>query len=195
MRIIIGVSVLSIAGLAGCASAGSSSNEPPPPAPVEQRVRIATTGASGMAMSGTTDVNTSTTANVDAVTINAPVDKVWAELSSVYSALGITTSVADASTRTIGNPSLKARRRLGTVAMTKYIDCGSTQGALSAETYELLLSIHTQLQSVTPNSTRVTTTFQSMGRPASISSEYRTCASTGALEKSIADLVRTRLSG
>jgi len=52
-----------------------------------------------------------------------------------------------------------------------------------------------QLHSSSPNSTTITTTFQSMGRPVSLSSEYRTCASTGALEKAIADQLTTRLSG
>ena len=70
----------------------------------------------------------------------------------------------------------------------------SAQGAPSAESYEVLITIHSQLKASTPNNTTVTTTFQSMGRPVSQSGEYRTCTSTGGLEKSIGDLLRTRLS-
>lgn len=77
--------------------------------------------------------------------------------------------------------------------LTKYIDCGSTQGGLSAETYEVVLSIHSQIQTVAPNTNRIRSTFQSYARPISISSEYRTCRSTGALEKSFGELLRKRL--
>ena len=147
-----------------------------------------------MATSGMSSMELSSTPNVGVVTLAAPIDRVWTELVAVYAALGIETSTVDRTNRIIGNSSLKVRRRLGTVNLTKYIDCGSTQGTPSAETYEVLITLHSQLQAATPNNTTVTTTFQSMGRPVSVSSEYRTCTSTGALEKSIGDLLRTRLS-
>ena len=188
MRRIIGVSVLSIAGVAGCASSGSAPDSQAAPAPTQQTTRVMTTGAAGAS-----DLTLTSSPNVGVVTLAAPIDRVWTELISVYEALGIETSTVDASRRTLGNPSLKVRRRLGTVPLTKYIDCGSTQGTQSAETYEVTLSIHSQLQSPTPNNTRVTTTFQSMARPINISSEYRTCSSTGALEAKIGELLRTRL--
>ena len=190
MRITRGVSTLSVAALIGCAST-QGSNEPAPPAPARETVRISATGATTTGMSS---MELSSTPNVGVVTLAAPIDRVWTELVAVYGALGIEASTVDRANRIIGNTSLKTRRRLGTVNLTKYIDCGSTQGAPSAESYEVLITIHSQLQSSTPNNTTVTTTFQSMGRPVSVSSEYRTCASTGALEKSIGDLLRTRLS-
>lgn len=184
MRRIIGVSVLSIAGLAGCASSGSAPSQAPPP-PVTQTTRIATTGAAGAS-----DLTLTSTPNVGVVALAAPIDKVWRELIAVYEALAIPTSTVDAPRRMLGNPSLKARRRLGTVPLTKYIDCGSTQGTQSAESYEVLLSIHS---STTPNNTTVTTTFQSSARPVAISSDYRSCSSTGQLEARIGELLRTRL--
>ncbi len=194
MRIIIGVSLLSIAGLAGCASSGAGSADQAPPPPVRETVRISTTGASGASgLAGMSDMTVTSGPNVGIVTVAAPFDKVWKELIEVYKALGIEASTVDMAGRTIGNPSFKARRRLGNVPMTKYIDCGTTQGTQSAETYELLLTIHSQLHSPTPNNTTVTTTFSSMGRPVNISSEYRTCTSTNALEQAIADLLRVRL--
>ena len=132
--------------------------------------------------------------NVAVVTLTAPVDRVWRELIAVYEALGIPTTTVDPRTYTIGNTQLKVRRRLGTVPLTKYIDCGYTQGTPSAETYEVLLSINSQIQSVGPNTNRVTTTFSSMARPVSMSAEYRTCTSTGQLEKSFGEILRTRLA-
>jgi hypothetical protein len=158
--------------------------------------RISTTGAAGAAgTSGMSEMTLSSTPNVGVFTLDATRAKVWPELLGVYNELGIELSMLDQNRGILGNPQLKVRRRLGTVPLTRYIDCGSTQGAQSAETYEVVLNIHSQLQSPSPNSTTVTTTFQSMARPVSMSSEYRTCASTGALEKRIEQLLRTRLSG
>jgi hypothetical protein len=182
--------MVALAGI-GCASAGRKDDVAPPP--VQQTTRITTTGAAGMATMGSNDLTLTSEANVGIATLAAPVDKVWEALAPVYQSLGIEVSTLDTPRRTIGNPSLKVRRRLGTVTLTKYIDCGSTQGTQSAETYEIVLNIHTQLQSQSPNSTIVRTTFQSAGRPVSLSTEYRTCASTGALEAKIAELLRNRL--
>ena len=188
MRRIIGVSVLSIVGLVGCASSGSGPDTQAAPPPTQQTTRVMTTGGTGAS-----DLTLTSTPNVGVVTVVAPIDRAWTELISVYAALGIETSTVDQPRRTVGNPSLKVRRRLGTVPLTQYIDCGSTQGAQSAETYEVLLSIHSQLQQTAPNTTTVTTTFQSSARPISISSDYRSCTSTGRLEKRIGELLRTRL--
>ena len=195
MRIIIAVSVLSLAGALACSSTPKDGDQLPP-TPPPQTVRISATGAAGVqGTSGTSDLTLTSTPNVGRATIEAAPDKVWTELVEVYKSLGIETSILDRPSRMIGNQSLKVRRRLGTVPLTRYIDCGSTQGAQSAETYEILLNIVSQLHSTSPNSTTITTTFQSMGRPVTLSSEYRTCSSTGALEKAIADQLRTRLSG
>lgn len=195
MRIIIGVSALSIAGALACSSTQNDPNQLPP-TPPPQTVRISTTGASGVqGMSGSSDLTLTSSPNVGKATVDAPLEKAWTELIEVYKSLGIETAIVDRPGRLIGNQSLRVRRRLGGVPLTRYIDCGSTQGTQSAESYEILINIVSQLHAPSPNSTTITTTFQSMGRPVSLSTEYRTCSSTGALEKAIADQLRTRLSG
>ncbi len=195
MRTTIGVAILSIAGLAGCASSGANDNPAPPP-PEQVTTRISTTGVSGASgTSGMSEMTLSSTPNLGVVTLDATPAKVWTELVGVYGELGIELAVLEQKRGLLGNPQLKVRRRLGTVPLTRYINCGSTQGAQSAETYEIVLNVQSQLHSPSPNSTTVTTIFQSMGRPVSMASEYRTCSSTGALEKRIEQLLRTRLSG
>jgi hypothetical protein len=157
--------------------------------------RISTSGAQGVqGTTGLSEMTLNTTPNVGVVTMTAPLDQVWKALIGVYEDLAIPVTTLDERSRLIGNVQLKVRRRLGTVPLTKYIDCGATQGGLSAETYEVILSIQSQVQTLAPNTNRITTTFQSMARPVSVSSEYRTCASSGELEKSIGDLLRRRLA-
>ena len=193
MRTIIGVSVLALSGAIGCASAGGSGSNTP--APTETSTRIAMTGASGMqGTAGNTDLKLTSTPSVGVARFDAPVDRVWREMGAIYEALGIETNTLDPTRHLIGNAQMKARRRLGTVPLTRYIDCGSTQGTPSAESYEILLNIQSYVTAEGTNGSKVTTTFQSMGRPVSMSGEYRTCTSTGALEKRIEELLRTRLS-
>jgi hypothetical protein len=47
--------------------------------------------------------------------------------------------VFNAATGTMGNSSLRVRRRLGDVAISKYINCGNVQGGPSADAYEIQL--------------------------------------------------------
>ena len=196
MRRIIGISALATVGFTGCASSGSGEDTaPPPPPPAQTTTRIATTGARGaQGTAGMSELTLTSTPNVSSVTMTATADEVWKAMIGVYADLGIEVTELNPSARTLGNQQLKVRRRLGKVSLTKYIDCGSTQGGLSAETYEVLLNVTSQVQALSPNSTRVTTNFSSMARPVSISSEYRTCASTGALEKAFGDMLRIRLA-
>jgi hypothetical protein len=185
MRTTIGISMLSIAGLAGCAAAPNrTADEVPPPHPPE----LVTTAATSAL-----DVTKRPAPNLGIVTMRASVDDVWAALRATYEELGIPVTTLDLPTRTLGNGELKVRRRLGTTPLTTYIDCGDTQGGRSAETYEVMLSIYSQIQSAGPNTNRVRSSFQAMARPVSISSDYRRCQSTGALEKRFGELLRKHL--
>ena len=184
MRTIIGVAVLSIAGLAGCASSSRARNDAPPPHPPE----LVTTAATSAF-----DVTKRSGPDTGAVMVRASVDAVWEALIATYEDLGIPVTTLDVSSRTLGNGELKVRRRLGTVPLATYIDCGDTQGGRSAETYEVVVSIYSQILSVGPNTNRVRSSFQSMGRPISFASDYRRCRSTGALEKRFSELLRNRL--
>lgn len=183
MRNTIGVLVLAVAGLAGCAASKRTPKEVPP-----HRPELVTTAATTAF-----DVTKRPGPDVGAVTLRASVDDVWEALIATYAELGIPVTMRDVSTLTLGNGELKVRRRLGKVPLATYIDCGDTQGGRSADTYEVMLSIYSQIQSVGPNTNRVMSSFQSMGRPVSIASDYRRCSSTGALERSFGELLRKHL--
>ena len=168
--------------LAACASSGGGTTS----SPAVETVRVAS-GNSAM----TTTVRP--TVNASGATIAFPLDHTWAALRSVYDSLGIPVATVDPGNHVIGNPEMKLRRRLGEVGLSKYIDCGNTQGAPSAETYEIRMSVFTQAQAATPTSTSVLTTVEARGRPITMSGEYSICSSTGVLERQIAELVKARL--
>lgn len=173
--------LLSIA-LAACASSGAS----PSGAPTMETVRV----ASGNSMMTTT---MHPTVNANGATIAFPLDQAWAALRFVYDSLGIPVATLDPASHTIGNPEMKLRRRLGDVGLSQYINCGNTQGAPSAETYEIRMSVLTQAQPAASGSTTVTTMVEARGKPITMSGEYTLCTSTGTLERRIVDFVRARL--
>jgi hypothetical protein len=180
--------VLSISAilLSACASSHGSSAPPTP----DQTIRIP---ASSGGPATTLAVAATTTSSVKAV--SAPADRVWSVLPAVYESLGIPVTDRDPTTRTMGNTSYKVRRRLGEVALSRYLDCGSTQGAPSADSYEILLSVSTRVQPGTLDSTTVSVTVNAMGRPVFLSAEYVRCGSMGGLERRFFDTLNAKLRG
>ena len=179
------MTVISCATLLGCAS---SSATPSASTPLES-IRIS--GGAGLP---TTTVDTHPT-NASAVAIvGFPLDRVWGALKTAYDSLPIPVSTLDPATHTIGNTTMRVRRRLGDVAMSKYINCGNTQGGPSADTYEIVLSVVTRAETSEPGMSRLVTSVDAMGRPLTISAEYARCTSTGGIEKRIGELVTAQLN-
>ena len=128
------------------------------------------------------------------VIVEFPIDRVWGAMKTAYDTLGIPIGTMDKASRTIGNSTLRIRRRLGDVAMSKYVNCGNVQGVQSADAYEVVGSIVTRLQPADgPSRTSLETLVDMQGRPMTIASEYMTCTTTGLLEKRIAEVVTAQL--
>lgn len=173
--------LLSCMALVGCASANSSAA----PVAVETiRVPTATPG-------GTASLTTTTVANV--ATVPLPLGRVWPVMGSVFDSLAIPLNTVDPTSHTIGNGDLKVRRRLGAESLRTYLNCGNTQGTPNSETFDIRLSVISQLTPDGPGGTTITTTVQAMARPVSVSGEYIRCSSTGALENRLGDIVAARL--
>lgn len=175
---------LSVILLTACASSQGSSAPPMP----EQTVRIP---LSGGGTATTLAIAQSTSPSVKMVPASAK--RIWSVLPAVYDSLGIPVTDRDAAVHTIGNSSFKVRRKLGDVPLSRYLDCGSTQGAPSADSYEILLSVNTRVISGTPESTTISTTVDAMGRPVFLSAEYVHCGSKGGLEKRFFDILNAEL--
>ena len=127
-------------------------------------------------------------------TVGFPLDRVWGALRVAYDSLALPVSSMDVATRTIATQSLRARRRLGNVALSRYVNCGNTQGGASADSYELMLSVTTQAAAGESGTTRLTTNVEAQGRPITLAAEYARCTSTGVLETRLRELVTAQLN-
>ena len=171
--------------LLGCSSSPTIQSAPAP-----ETVRVMgsanPTGTIAMGM-------VATPASARSATFLTTPEAVWDVLPAAYESLGIPISMSDAGARTLGNAGFNVRRRLGSVPLVRYIDCGTTQGGPSAETYDIRLVINSVVRAGEA-STTLATTVEAMGKPVAFSGEYIRCSSSGVLETRIADAVKARLA-
>jgi hypothetical protein len=165
-------------GCAGSSHPGSSR-------PTTESVRVVGDVAGGTIRMAASD-------NVSTETLAFAADKVWGELAPVYDSLGIPIGTVDSKRMLIGNTGFSVRQRLGKVSLSKYIDCGRTQGFPSADSYDVHLQITTQVRPKDSGSL-VSTLVESAARPAAISGDYVRCSSLGVLESSILAGLRAHL--
>jgi hypothetical protein len=125
--------------------------------------------------------------------LNFPIDKVWSAMSPAYDSLGIPLTVIDATSHTIGNEGLKARRRIGKTRIGEYLNCGNGEGGPSADIYEINLIMVSRLQPNDAGGTTITTTVDGAAKPASFTGDYIKCGTTGELEKRLVKFVENQI--
>jgi hypothetical protein len=170
-----GIVLLFVVSLAGCATGHSGAEQPS-----SESVRIVGSAGTNLRMTPSEGARVST--------IAVPLEKAWSVLPAIYDSLGIMTDNVDPSRRVVGHTGMKLHRTLGKTLLTKIIDCGSTQGFPSADSYEIQFSVFTQLSSEA-NGTKVSTMVNAVGRPMAFAGEYVKCSTKGALEATISDAV------
>jgi len=121
------------------------------------------------------------------------VDAVWNIMASVFDSLGIAVGTLDPDTRVIGNTELKVHGKLGPVSLSRYIDCGQTQGFPSAETYDVHMSVLTQVTPGKSNTATVATIVEAVARPAQFKGDYTRCETKGEIEARIPKIAAARL--
>jgi len=167
-------------GATACASSQSSA---PSSGVAQQTFSIA--GDAG-AMTVTRTVTAQTTKLVGTV------DAVWKELPTVLDSLGVKVTMIDPVQHLIGVEQMKIRVRLGTTPLSRYLDCGQTQIGPNADSYEVLLTVRSNV-TATPAGSQLGTFVDAMARPISFRQNYSSCSTTGLLESRIADAVKKRL--
>jgi hypothetical protein len=121
-------------------------------------------------------------------------EAVWNVMASVFDSLGIAVGTLDPKKYVLGNTALKVHGRLGSVPLSRYIDCGQTQGFPSAETYDVHLSVLTQVTpGKEPNTSAIATLVEAAARPMQFKGDYSNCQSRGELEVRIPRVARARL--
>jgi hypothetical protein len=178
-------SVLVLAVTASCASSGSSPG--PDIAPPSQRV---------VATDNQTTYRTTVAPNAKSPVPAAP-SRAFDAVRAVYDELGIPIATNDPATGRVGNTNFWKTRKLGSEALSTYVNCGdSFAGGSAADNYRVYLSI---LSVVRPNGsgaseleTAVSASAQNMEGTAG---DRITCGTTGRLEERIRQGVLRKVAG
>jgi hypothetical protein len=125
--------------------------------------------------------------------LQASLDKVWDALPQAYASLKIPITVNEPANHIMGAERMRTHHYLGDVRLSKLLDCGETEGGMNADTYDVNLSMLTQLQSNAAGGTTVTTKVDAAAKPASTSGQYNSCVSTGQLETRLVRAIEAQL--
>jgi uncharacterized protein YggE len=176
--------ILAIIAVSACSSAQTKPEVTARP----ETVRVV--GGTGM----TTSVGTTTSDHAVTTKVDALPARVWQALPIVFDSLAIDVAHLDQQARVIGNRDLKVRGKLGKMQLRRIVDCGSAQGAPSADTYEVSLSVMTQVQPADSVSTNVSTLMQAVARPVNFAGDYVRCLSTRVLESELINVLSRQLA-
>lgn len=164
-----------VAVLCGCASAP----DPAAGRPVMQSVEVV--GTSQRLSIGASDAPVKKS-------VGAPVEQVWRSLPAVFDSLAIPIAMLDGRTHTIGTENAKVRQRLGKVALSRYLDCGTTQIGPNADSYQVFLTVFVTAGSGANGTTDLTITIDANAQPIAFSQAASHCSSKGVLEARILEL-------
>jgi hypothetical protein len=178
------LALVAVATLTACAPSTSSSDVDIAPTPTVATARVVTTEG-GTVTAGAMNIDLDVK-----LAVTGTAEQAWTALTAVYQELGIPLSVNDAASKTIGNTGWRTRRSIGRVPAQRYLDCGSSGTLPNAETYQLTLSIVSNVKPNPRGGAIVTTALSGTGRnPITSSSADVRCVSTGDLELRIREMV------
>ncbi len=179
--------------LVACASGGASTESSSEPAVmVVQNTQniIQTGGQNSMSIgSGMTSVVQAATTR-----IAIAVDKVFGALPAAYEALSIPVTTMVSKDRMLGNLEFKARARLGSLQMRRLLDCGAQLGEPNSDSYQITMSVSSEVKDNGDGTSTLATLVQASGRPVSFSGADVRCTSLGDLEKRIATMVQVKIA-
>ena len=178
---------------AACASGGASSgaNVEPEAVVVQNTQNIIQTGGQNSMSIGsgmTTVVQASTTR------VNIAADKLFGVLPATYESIGIPVSTMVSKDRMLGNLEFKARARIGSLQMRRLLDCGTQLGEPNSDSYQITMSVSSEVKDNGDGSSTLATLVQATGRPVQFNGADVRCTSFGELEKRIATTAQIKLA-
>jgi hypothetical protein len=121
-------------------------------------------------------------------------EAIWALLPGVYAELGIQATVVDERRKMYGQPQTSVRRRFAGSPISTFLDCGSRAGIQNADSYNVTISVVTQLQPARENATHFRTIVEATARAQGGTDPAVRCGSNQALEQRIHNRVLLALA-
>lgn len=122
-------------------------------------------------------------------------DSIFTSLETAFKELKLPVETRNPKTGLLTNLNADVSRRIGDVAISRYLDCGRGFSGNNADFYRITLAISAWLEPATGEPQRLMVAIAASGRdPAGSRSAYSQCTSRGALERRIADRVTELLS-
>jgi hypothetical protein len=134
---------------------------------------------------GRTSITRIATAGATSVFIPFSTGAVWAVLPQVYAELGMHGAAIEERRHIFAQPRTTVRRTLARAPLSTYLDCGSRAGIPNADSYNVTLTVVTQLQPDGEEGTQLRTSIEASARAAGSSDPHVRCGSTNALEQRI----------
>jgi hypothetical protein len=166
---------------AGCASSGTTP-------PSTDRILAVDDRINGGAVHAQNDVSAA------AITLSAPADEIFAAVASTYAMLKLPVTYNSPATGEQGNRKFVMNRIFDHQPVSSYMSCGDDPfGGPNANSNPVAVSIVTRVRPVGGTNSVLETTLTGSTSKASTNSGTIYCASTGALELHIAEMVKSRL--
>ncbi len=180
------VLLLAASAIAACAPTTSSL---PSAGPTQTTTSVTTGGGANLDITMHADNRPSSN------TVQAAPERVWAVMPAVFEGLKIPVGTLDQNSRVIGNRRIETNSgRIAGGRASMYLNCGNTGlGSPVADSYQVNLSVLTQIVPAPGGSTQVQTSIDANATQRGVSSAPVRCASTGRLEQQIATAVQQHL--
>lgn len=143
---------------------------------------------------GTPALRVSAAAGPDVITLPYAIETVWSVMPVVFDSLRIPIAKVDPAIHVIGNDGYKVRQRLGKAPLSRFIDCGQAQIGPNADSYDVILTVVSQLSAASATSTTVTTSVLASAKPITYNQGYSQCSTKGAIETQVLSVLRTALA-
>jgi hypothetical protein len=173
------IAILSLAAVTACASAASTAD---PSAPRVQVIQADGIGGSLKVVGGVTDAS--------ATPLNVGAEEAFQVMPLVYDSLSIPKTWLEPKQFMISSQGFKIRSRMGKTALSRYIDCGSTQIGNNADSYDVFMTVTSKLVPNGKDAATLSTTVEASAKPLSFNQEYGHCSSRGELERRIAEVAK-----
>ncbi len=117
-------------------------------------------------------------------------DSIFTALETVFKELKLPVESRNAKSTLLNNLNADVSRRLGDVALSRYLDCGRGFSGNNADFYRITLAFSVWVEPASGEPQQLKVAIAASGRdPAGSRSAYSQCTSRGALEQRIADRV------